>query len=139
MDWFMKKIIIFVSLLILPFSMLFAHPPTEMKCELNAVNSNRSELTSDKVALFIGHNVAQSAVKDRNIHFIKTITIKVNGKLTDTFSYTIQRQNILRHIERISKVKSGDKVVITATCSIGGEMTQEIIVPQPVRLQRGRR
>lgn len=126
----MKKISILVALLILPLNMLFAHPPTEMNCRLKIVGN---DLNQDEIALFIVHNIATSEVKDGKVHFIKTITINVNGKLTDTFSYTIQRENLLKHNIRIRKVKPEDKIVITATCSLGGEMTQEIIVPKPGR------
>jgi len=125
-----EKTVIVLALLILPFHMLLAHPPTEMNCKLKILSNN---LNQDEIALFIVHDQSQSAVTDRRVHFIKTITVQVNGQLTNTFSYTRQSENLLRHLIRIKKVKTDDVILITAICSTGGQMTQEIIVTEQRR------
>jgi hypothetical protein len=124
----MKKIFIVVTLLIFPLNMLFADPPTLMNCSLKSPSPNNYN-----ISLFIVHDVERSTVKDEKVHFVKTVTIQVNGIEIKTISPVPQKYPKIQGEYPLGKLKEGDKILITATCSLGGEKTQEIIIKR----QRG--
>ncbi len=115
----MKRLIVLIALVVFPLSMLFAHPASELT--VNFHNAQLFLIVDGK------HMVSTSQNKDTKQHFIKTVSITINGRTVvknftsqngDTFNTKFDRLNL----------KNGTKIVITATCNLGGEKTTEFVV-----------
>ena len=94
--------------------MLFAHPAKEI--------SVRQEGSDFLVQVW--HMVMSSPTKDMKKHYIKTITVTINGKQVAEKTYTSQTGETFKELFKID-AKKGDKLVVTATCNLGGEKTAE--------------
>ncbi len=110
----MKRLIVLIALVVSPLSMLFAHPASELT--ISYPSNEYGFLVTGK------HMVSTSQNKDTKQHFIKTITI--GGK---KFNFTSQTGDTFKAALKLD-LKNGTKVVITTTCSLGGEKTTEYVV-----------
>ncbi len=74
------------------------------------------------------HDVSKAKVTDVSKHFIKSIEIKLNGKTLTALKFnkqeTPQYQSAKYKINKPNK--KGDKISITAFCSLKGSETKEI-------------
>lgn len=110
------KIVLLFWLMLVPF-VLMAHPPQKVLISFDQENQTL------KVQII-------HPVKDVSVHFIKTLTIKVDGKEIDIPMENIQRDNNSEVIEiRLSDVTSGSKVKVKASCSMGGAKTGKMVIP----------
>ena len=114
----MKKIILLSIICTLAWTQLvFAHPPTKIE---TAFDNNAKVLY-----VTITH-----PVDDPVGHFIKKVTIMLNGK--ETIKHKISRQDnaLIQAVSyMIPDVQSGDEISITAVCSIDGTLTEKIQIP----------
>ena len=94
-----------------------ANPPSDMKVSY-------SQLTSD-LSVTITHPVA--GVKE---HYIKEVTVTVNGNLINDSFYTSQPGDVFTYDYPLA-LNPGDAVVVTATCSITGTGSRTFIMPGP--------
>jgi hypothetical protein len=106
-----KKLIIAAAVLFLMSgSLVFAHPPTDIIFNYDAKNKILS--------VGVAHTV-----KNLQKHFIKEITIKVNGK--DWISQDFVSQATL-DVQAASyaqvDLKKGDVIEVLAVCNQGGEL-----------------
>jgi len=115
----MKRLIVLIALVVFPLSMLFAHPASEL-----TVKYPYNEYV---LSIEGKHLVSTSQNKDTKQHFIKTISISINGGTPKVKNFTSQTKNTFTDGYKL-KLKNGDKIVVTATCSLGGEKTTEIVV-----------
>jgi desulfoferrodoxin (superoxide reductase-like protein) len=118
----MKKILILASIclfVLVQFS-VSAHAPSGINASFN---SKTGELT-----LKVMHDVGKSKVKDVSKHFIKSIEIKLNGQALTTLTFDKQETPAYQSAKyKIDKpYKKGDKISITATCSLKGSAMKEI-------------
>jgi desulfoferrodoxin (superoxide reductase-like protein) len=115
----MKKFIVLIALVVFPLSILFAHPASE-------VNVNYTAKT--KVLMVdVVHMVSTSKVTDTKKHYIKEIIVTLNGKKVKTKKFRDQTGDSVKAEFKV-KAKSGDKINVTATCSLAGSKSTEIIV-----------
>jgi len=63
-----------------------------------------------------------------SVHYIKTVTLQKNKQNPMSHSYNIQTGDEFTYTYDISAV-SGDTLVVTATCSMYGSMTETLRVP----------
>ncbi len=112
----MKKIILTLLLsAIVPF-ILMADPPKKVTVTYT------KETSTVKVVVF--HPVANAAT-----HYVKKITIKVDGKEVKTFNETTQDNNKTDSREVVLKgIKPGSIIEATADCSIMGSKKGKIKV-----------
>lgn len=112
----MKKIILTLLMsAIVPF-MLMADPPKKVTVTYNKENS------TVKVVVF--HPVANTST-----HYVKKITIKVDGKEVKTFNETKQDNNKTDTREVVLKgIKPGSFIEAVADCSIMGSKKGKIKV-----------
>ena len=119
----MKRLIVLIALVVLPVSMLFAHPASELTVSYPA---------RQFILTITGkHMVSTSENKDTKQHFIKAINVTVNGKIANNSygpsTFTSQTGDTFKTAFKLD-LKNGDKIVVTAICSLGGEKTTEIVV-----------
>lgn len=117
----MKKLLLIIAFLIFQIP-VFAHAPSGID---GLVNQKSGELK-----IKIMHDITKSPAKDVTKHFIKTVVIELNNvKLTElTFEKqeNSKFQNAKYKIEK--PIKKGDKISITANCSLKGSKTKVITV-----------
>ncbi len=115
----MKRLIVLIALVVLPVSMLFAHPASELTISYPERQFN----------FFIQwkHMVSTSQNKDTKQHFIKTMSMSINSETPKVTNFTSQNGDTFKRVLKLD-LKNGDKVVITTICSLGGEKTTEFIV-----------
>lgn len=107
-----------IGLLFLSASALFGHPPDSLQLGLDSTGT----LFSVKVF---------HPVKNPSHHFIITIDVKVNNALSveQTFGGQLD-QEIQEGIYKLINLKAGDKIEVTAVCSITGNKKAVYSVPQ---------
>lgn len=62
-------------------------------------------------------------------HYIRTITVSVNGAEAQIFHYTFQKLASEFDADIPLSLNSGDKVVVKATCRLGGSAEAELTIP----------
>ena len=115
----MKRLIVLIALVVSPLSMLFAHPASELTISYPERQFN----------FFIQgkHMVSTSQNKDTKQHFIKTISMSINGSTPEVTNASSQTGDTFKKVLKLD-LKNGDKVVVTVTCSLGGVKTTEFVV-----------
>jgi hypothetical protein len=120
----MKKIIIINTFFLFVFIHIsvFAHAPSGIDAQ---VNQKSSELT-----IKVMHDIDKSPAKDVIKHFIKTIEIELNNiKLTELTFNKQENSRFQSAKYKIEKsLKKGDKISITANCSLKGSNKKVITV-----------
>ena len=110
------KIVLLFWLLLVPVLMM-AHPPQKVL------------VTYDKETQTLKVQVLHQ-VRDVSVHFIKTLSIKVDGKEIEIPVENILRDNNSETIEiPLTNVTSGSKVKVKASCSMGGSKTGKMVIP----------
>ena len=114
----MKRLIVLIALVVFPLSTLFAHPASELTISYPDRQFN----------FFIQgkHMVSTSENKDKKLHFIKTLSISINGG-TPEVTGASQTGDTFKRVLKLD-LKNGDKVVVITTCSLGGDKTTEFVV-----------
>ena len=119
----MRRFIVAIALVVFPITMLFAHPASELTASYPA---RQFILTIQGK-----HMVSTSQNKDTKQHYIKSITVTVNGVVANNSygpsTFTSQTGDTFKTAFKLD-LRNGDKIVVTATCSLGGDKTTEIIV-----------
>jgi hypothetical protein len=120
----MKRAFIMASILffVLAQFIVTATPPSGIDASFNS--------KTGELAIKVMHDVSKTKVKDVTKHFIKSIDIKLNGQALTTLKFdkqeTPEYQNAKYKI--VKPFKKGDKISITAFCSIKGSAMKEIKV-----------
>ncbi|MEI7596269.1 MAG: hypothetical protein WCK02_11015 [Bacteroidota bacterium] len=111
----MKNIYLsFASLFLV--TMAFAHPPKSVKL---IYNKSEKSMSID----------AEHKVKDPKDHYIKEITVFINGVKQEGVALTSQTSVEREEYNyKIGELKSGDKIKVTATCNKFGSKSQEITI-----------
>jgi len=120
----MKRLIVLIALVVSPLSMLFAHPASELTASYPAGQNIMSVKGK--------HMVSTSQNTDTKKHYIESIRITINGVVINNRSvfqtYRSQNGDAFETKFRGLNLKNGDKIVVTATCNLGGEKTTEFVV-----------
>ena len=89
---------------------VLAHPPTGIGIKINGTH----------VEIAVTH-----AVKDPADHYIKHITVTLNGKIVVEQDFGLQTGNVQNALYNLPGLKVGDKLSVRADCSKGGSLTEE--------------
>ena len=93
-----------------------ASPPRDLKLEYN-----------------VGTHTLNVKMKHPTIeareHYIRTITVTVNGGEPQVFHYTFQKLAAEFEATIPLSLNSGDNVVVKATCRLGGSAEAELTIP----------
>jgi hypothetical protein len=74
------------------------------------------------------HHTGKASFKPDPNHFIKEIKLYVNGKLTETFTFTDQKNVMSQRVKYdFPTVLKGDKLLVEATCNQGQSLKKEFI------------
>jgi len=115
----MKKFVVLIALLVFPVGVLFAHPASEIKADY---------MTGTKtLSIDVMHMVSTSKNMDTMKHYIKEITVMLNGVKVETKTFTSQTGDSTKVSIKVN-AKAGDKISINTTCSIAGTKSVEITV-----------
>ncbi|MBN2545363.1 MAG: hypothetical protein JXB50_06180 [Spirochaetes bacterium] len=115
----MKKIAIILLLMIFS-GLIFAHAPSEITLSYNK-NTNM-------LSINVVHPIASTKAPNPMKHFIKDISVSVNGKTVIVETIAFQQSEKGEISTFLLKVKSGDKVSVKAVCSISGLKISEIVI-----------
>jgi uncharacterized GH25 family protein len=112
----MKKLISTILLVALIPIMIFAHPAKKVEATYNQ--------ETGKIKVVATHNVS-----DPTTHYIKTITVTVDGKLVKTLNYTSQTDKNTQQDEVvIPEIKKGCTVVVNTVCNKFGTKATTITI-----------
>ncbi|MFH0975260.1 MAG: hypothetical protein V1874_05695 [Spirochaetota bacterium] len=120
----MKKLLLIGTFFLFVFAQVpvFAHAPSGIDGQVNQ--------KSGELNIKIMHDIDKTPAKDVTKHFVKTVVIELNNvKLTD-LSFEKQENSKFQNAKyKIEKpLKKGDKISITANCSIKGSYKKVILV-----------
>ena len=105
-----------VCFLILPVT---AHPPSDMSVSYHEI--------SRTLTVTITHQVP-----DPQTHYIKEVLVTINGKtVNDTFYTSQPAPGTLTYIYPID-TKTGDEIVVTASCVLSGSLTRTLYNTGPI-------
>lgn len=110
----LKLGLVFVLMLIMMSAI--AHPPKKIALKF--------DMKSQELDVKIDHEV-----RDMNVHFIKNITVRVNG--TKVLSQVYKKQkDLLADVYRfkLENIKVGDLVKVTATSNGWGKKRKKILI-----------
>jgi desulfoferrodoxin (superoxide reductase-like protein) len=115
----MKTILAVFILVALPLTVLFAHPASSIKADYKAADKS--------LAVNVTHLISKSKNTDPTKHFIKEISVTLNGTLVEKKTFTSQTGD--NQITSFAlNAKKGDKVNIVAVCSLAGTKTASIVI-----------
>ncbi len=114
---YVSSILLFFSIPIIIPCIVTAHSPTDMTVFYN--------IETRQVRLSITHTV-----NDATTHYIKTVTIKKNGMMYNTSTYTAQpTANTFIYSYQVNAT-TNDTIEVTASCNQGGSKTiQHTVAP----------
>ena len=115
----MKKLLILAVLFIFPLSMLFAHSASEIKTSY--------DVKTQILTVNIKHVISSSKNSNPNEHYIKEVTVAVNGEELVKKSFTSQTGDSVMTTFKI-EAKRGDSITVTATCNQPATSVSEIKV-----------
>jgi hypothetical protein len=115
----MKNIIVLLSLLCVG-TFAFAHPPKDVVLSYDAATKILN--------VVVTHDISQSKASDPTKHFVKELSVKINGKDVSLTAYKYQQFPEGETISFKLDLKSGDKVSVNAKCSLAGEKTSDYTV-----------
>jgi desulfoferrodoxin (superoxide reductase-like protein) len=75
------------------------------------------------------HDLSGSMVKDTAKHFVKTITVTVNGNAAISQNILSQESPAGETVQYKLRLKKGDKVNVVGACNIFGSIGKDFIVP----------
>ncbi len=111
----MKNIFLSVGLLFVLLSSASATPPRDLQIEYDALRQ--------MLKISMKHPTAELRE-----HYIRTITISVNGTPPKIHRLPFQRLASDVDFETPLELKSGDSVYVKAACSQGGSAEQELVI-----------
>lgn len=115
----MRKIFITI-VFILIVSIVFAHAPSDITLSYNA--------GTKMLSINVIHMISNTPVTDPLKHYIKDITVSVNGKDLIVENIAFQQSDNGEKCSFLLNVKTNDKVSVKAVCSVSGIKTSEIII-----------
>lgn len=115
----MKKFFLTLFLILLAVS-AFAHPPTDIKLEYNSATR--------MLTITANHPLQNNIVSDPARHYLREITVSVNGKIVITETLVFQQSPNGEISSFLLNVKAGDRISVRAVCNITGVKTAEITV-----------
>jgi hypothetical protein len=115
----MKKTLLVLLLASVPFA-AFAHPPKSVDLSYDPA--------TQQLTIVVTHLIKQSPVTDPKRHYVKDIAVLVNGQPAVDALYRYQEFDGGETIIFKLNLKAGDKVSVTATCSIAGSKTSELTI-----------
>jgi hypothetical protein len=96
---------------------------------LSATPPSRIEAAFDSTGQILSVRV-DHATRNVNNHYIKLITVKLNGRLIISQSLASQADAVYQDaVYKIIDARSGDKIEIEATCSMFGSKSVTITAP----------
>ena len=117
----MKKILVSVFLILCAISFLVAHPASKVIVEYDATNKT--------IKVDVKHDLTKSPVQDVKKHFIKTITLIIDGKLVKEDSFNLQSTVDDQFVNFTDIVlNKGSKVVVKAVCNLGGAKSGSLTI-----------
>jgi hypothetical protein len=105
-----------VCLLLAPVA---AHPPSDMSVSYQEISRN--------LIVTITHQVP-----DLQNHYIKEVRVTINGKVVNDSFYTTQPTAGTFTYTYPVDTKTGDEIVVTATCSLAGSITRTLYNSGPL-------
>jgi desulfoferrodoxin (superoxide reductase-like protein) len=115
----MKTILAVFILVALPLTVLFAHPASSIKADYKAADKS--------LAVNVTHLISKSKNTDPTKHFIKEITVSLNGTLIEKKTFTSQKGDNQIATFNVN-AKKGDKINIVAVCSLAGSKMVDVVV-----------
>ena len=115
-----KGFIIFIFVFILAASLIFAHEPSEVKLSYNA--------NTKMLSINVAHMISNTKIPDPMKHFLKSITVSVNGNEVIVENISFQQSDNGEKCSFLLNVKTNDKVTVKAVCSVSGIKSSEIII-----------
>lgn len=115
----MKKTIAILVLAVVGVA-AFAHPPKDI-----VMSYDKATMT---MSIMISHDIKQSPSTDPKKHFVKDLSLKVNGVQALITNYSYGQFPEGETLSFKLNLKSGDKVSANARCSLAGEKTVEYTV-----------
>ena len=95
---------------------VYAHPPSDIKITYDT--------RSKELHAVIMHNTANVLS-----HYIKRVTVALNGKAVLTQTFSLQGNDVSQDVAYIvPDAKSGDKLSVEGECNISGTLKKEITV-----------
>ena len=118
----MKKLLV-LFFIVFSMQVFFAHSPTDIVITYDNA--------SDSLHVVVKHSITNSSIKDPTKHYIKTVELKINGKLfkTNTFMSqpTLDEQVTDFNMLPLNDNKN-NKITIKATCNIIGSKTKNFTI-----------
>lgn len=116
----MKKCLITIILLF-SAAVFYGHPPSGFDISFDA--------KKNLITAVITHDLAGSFVKDTAKHYIKTVNISVNDSPAIVQNFKDQEKLIGETVIYKLRLKKGDKVTVSGTCSLFGNASKDFVVP----------
>jgi len=82
------------------------------------------KIFGSKLDVFVIHPSSNPAQ-----HFIKTIDISLNGTKIITQIFSTQAKDGQTAVYFIPGLKKGDKIIVSAVCSVYGDLQKKVLVP----------
>jgi len=108
-----KLIIVFLGIMLLPVSGLYAHPPGKV---VLSYDQDSQALTVEVV-----HRVSNPGR-----HFVNRIEVLRNGEMVVDGAPSRQDETTMRDVYTLSDVQPGDVLQATAFCNMGGKRSGKI-------------
>ncbi len=115
----MRKVII-TLIFVLIASFIFAHAPSEITLNYDA--------NTKMLSINVVHMIKSTQIPDPMKHFIKEITVTVNGKDVIVENIAFQQSDNGEKASLLLNVNANDKVSVKAVCSVSGIKISEIII-----------
>ena len=124
----MKKIFV-LFFIFFTISIVFAHSPSDITISYDG--------TKDNLKVIIKHSLKTSPEQDPNKHYIKSVELKINGKLfkTNTFTKQSSVEEQITNFDKINlnKDNKDSKITIKATCNIVGSKTKNFVIKNTMK------
>jgi len=98
----------------------FAHAPASIKLEFDSATR--------MLKVSVIHPIANTPVSDPAKHYIKDITVTVNGKVVITEAITSQQSAGGETSSFLLNVKPGDRITVRGVCSVSGVNFSELVI-----------
>ena len=117
----MKKILFLAFIIFCLSSFLVAHPASEVIIEYDAANKT--------IKVDVKHDLTKSPVQDVKKHYIKLVTLIIDGKQVNKESFDSQAtiEDQLTNFTDIV-LKKGSKVVVKTFCNLGGTKSGSLTI-----------
>lgn len=124
----MSKKIIYLLTFLLITQPVFAHPPSNIQVQYSKSNN--------EIIIIVNHRIGTGGHVKNRTHFIKEIVLNLNGKITDTKTFTYQNNSsIVKASFPLPKFESNDQLSLKAICSTGNELSKDILVNDLIKYQ----